>query len=111
MDVQLEAEPIFQAGAVISGVLEIVQDDLAAFGLRDIGELAQVRLVSRIVEKILAGLVPVRGRSPLLERLVMAATTFFEVGSASNDTTSLPVAPSPVTELSASRSRVLNSSA
>lgn len=63
MDVQLEAEPIFQAGAVISGVLEIIQDDPTAFGIQDVGELAQVRLVSRMVDKVLAGLVPVRGRA------------------------------------------------
>lgn len=63
MEVQLEAEPIFQADAVISGVLELIQDDPAAFGVRDLGELGQVRLVSRMVEKMLAGLVPVRGRA------------------------------------------------
>lgn len=61
MAVQLEAEPIFQAGAVISGVLEIIQDDPAAFGVQDLGELGQVRLVSRMLDKVLAGLVPVRG--------------------------------------------------
>jgi len=44
-------------------VLEIIQDDPAAFGVQDVGELAQVRLVSRMVEKVLAGLVPVRGRA------------------------------------------------
>lgn len=63
MDVQLEAEPIFQAGAVISGVLEIIQDEPAAFGLRDLGELGQIRLVSRMLDKVLAGLAPVRGRA------------------------------------------------
>lgn len=67
MDVQLEAEPIFQAGAVISGVLEIIQDDPAAFGVRDLGELGQVRLVSRMLDKVLAGLVPVRGRATKYE--------------------------------------------
>jgi hypothetical protein len=36
VDVELEAEPIYQASAVISGMLEIVQDDPAGFGLRDL---------------------------------------------------------------------------
>lgn len=67
MDVQLEAEPIFQAGAVISGVLEIIQDDPAAFGVQNLGELGQVRLVSRMLDKVLAGLVPVRGRATKYE--------------------------------------------
>jgi hypothetical protein len=62
MTVRLEAEPIFHAGTVISGVLELVQDDPTAFGITDLDELAQVRALSRIVEKLLAGLVPLRGR-------------------------------------------------
>jgi hypothetical protein len=63
MDVQLEAEPIFQAGMAVSGVLEIIQDDPAAFGMSDVGQLAQLRLASRMLDKVLAGLVPVRGRA------------------------------------------------
>lgn len=62
MDVELEAEPIYQASAVISGMLDIVQDDPTAFGLQDLGEMGQLRLVSRMLDKVLAGLVPVRGR-------------------------------------------------
>src|SRR5439155_11152100 len=67
MDVQLEAEPIFQARTVISGVLEIIEDDPAAFGVRDFGELGQIRLVSRLLDKVLVGLVPVRGRATTYE--------------------------------------------
>jgi hypothetical protein len=63
LDVRLEAEPIFQAEAMISGVLEIIQDDPAAFGVQDFGGLGQTRLVSRMLDKVLAGLVPVRGRA------------------------------------------------
>jgi hypothetical protein len=62
MEVRLEAEPIFHAGTVISGVLDLVQDDPSAFGISDLDELAQVRALSRIVEKLLSGLVPLRGR-------------------------------------------------
>lgn len=63
MDVHLEAEPIYQADAVMSGLLEIVQDDPAAFGVKDLSELAQARLMSRMLDKVLAGLVPLRGRA------------------------------------------------
>jgi hypothetical protein len=63
LEVQLETEPIFQAGAVISGLLDIIEDDPVAFGVHDLGELAQTRLVSRLVDKMLAGLVPLRGRA------------------------------------------------
>lgn len=63
LDVQLEAEPIYQADAVMSGLLEIIQDDPAAFGLTDLGALAEARLVSRMLDKVLAGLVPLRGRA------------------------------------------------
>lgn len=61
MEVQLEAEPVFQAGAVTNELLEIVQDDPASFGMSDRLELGQVRLVSKILERMRAGLVPLRG--------------------------------------------------
>lgn len=63
MDVQLEPEPIFEAGMAVSGVLDIIQEDPAAFGMEDLGQLAQIRLTSRMLDKVLAGLVPVRGRA------------------------------------------------
>lgn len=63
MDVQLEPEPIFEAGMAVSGVLDIIQEDPEAFGMEDLGQLAQIRLMSRMLDKVLAGLVPVRGRA------------------------------------------------
>lgn len=63
MEVQLEAEPIFQAGMAVSAVLEIIQDDPTMYGVADVTQLAQVRLMSRMLDKVLAGLVPVRGRA------------------------------------------------
>lgn len=63
MDVQLEAEPIFQAGMAVTGMLDIIQDDPAAFGMTDLSQFAQLRLMSQMLNKVLAGLVPVRGRS------------------------------------------------
>lgn len=63
MDVQLEPEPIFEAGMAVSGVLDIIQDDPPAFGVDDLTQLAQIRLASRMLDKVLAGLVPLRGRA------------------------------------------------
>lgn len=63
MDVQLEPEPIFEAGMAVSGVLDIIQDDPPAFGIDDLTQLAQIRLASRMLDKVLAGLVPLRGRA------------------------------------------------
>jgi hypothetical protein len=61
VDVQLEAEAIFQFNAVISAVLEIVQDDPDTFGLDRNEQFDQVSSVNRILEKLLVSLVPIRG--------------------------------------------------
>jgi hypothetical protein len=61
MDVELEAEPIFRVAAVISSVLDIIQDDSAALGINDLGSLGSAQVVVRLLDKLLAGLVPVRG--------------------------------------------------
>lgn len=63
LEVQLEPEPIFHAGAVIGGVLDIIQDNPAMFGLENLADLATASAVNRMLEKLLAGLVPVRGRA------------------------------------------------
>ena len=63
VEVQLEAEAIFQLNAVVSAVLEIVQDDPETFGLDRNEHFDQVSSVNRILEKLLVGLVPVRGHA------------------------------------------------
>jgi hypothetical protein len=63
LEVELEAEPIYQAGAVISGVLDLLEDNPAMYGVQNVDELADVRAVNRMLERLLAGLVPVRGRA------------------------------------------------
>lgn len=63
VEVRLEAEPIFHVGAIVSGVLDIVQDDPAVFGVQNSAELAQMRAINRMLEKLLVGLVPLRGRA------------------------------------------------
>jgi hypothetical protein len=63
LEVRLEAEPIFHASAVIAGVLDFVQDDPAVFGVQNPAELTQIRAITRMLEKLLVGLVPLRGRA------------------------------------------------
>jgi hypothetical protein len=60
-EVRLEAEPIFQAGTVISAFLEILEEDPALFGMSDTDQLRQMSTIERVLGKLLAGLVPVRG--------------------------------------------------
>jgi hypothetical protein len=61
VEVQLEAEDIFRVSAVVSALLEIIEEDSEIFGLDPYGKLTQVKSVNRILEKLLVGLVPVRG--------------------------------------------------
>lgn len=63
VEVRLEAEAIFQFNAVVSAILEIVQDDPETFGLERNETFDQVSAVNRILEKLLVNLVPVRGHA------------------------------------------------
>ena len=63
LEVQLEADSIFRISAMTSAILEIIEEDAGVFGLDPSGDLAQVKSVGRILEKLLVGLVPIRGRS------------------------------------------------
>lgn len=63
VEVQLEADAIFRVSAVVSALLEIVQEDPKMFGLDLYGELMQVKSMDRILGKLLTGLVPVRGHA------------------------------------------------
>lgn len=61
--VLLESEPLFQARTVMSGVLEIIEDNPAFFGINDLTGIGQAAVMSRMLDKLLVGLVPVRGRA------------------------------------------------
>ncbi|MHB8464247.1 MAG: DUF6414 family protein [Acidimicrobiales bacterium] len=63
VEVELEAEAIFRVSAVLSSVLEIMQENLELFQADSYAELAQASAVNRVIEKLLVGLIPVRGRS------------------------------------------------
>ena len=63
VEVQLEAEAIFRVSAVVSALLEMIQESPELFGLDRYGELVQARAVDRILAKLFVGLVPVRGHA------------------------------------------------
>lgn len=63
LEVQLEADAIFRVNSVASAILEILEEDAEMFGLDSSGDLGQIKSVGRILEKLLAGLVPVRGEA------------------------------------------------
>ncbi|QIN81107.1 hypothetical protein GBA65_21985 (plasmid) [Rubrobacter marinus] len=60
-EVQLEAENVFRMSAVVSAIQDMVQDDAEMFGLDGNEGIVQLRSISRVLEKLLVGLVPVRG--------------------------------------------------
>jgi hypothetical protein len=62
LDVQLEAEPIFRTGTVVAALLDLVRESPAAFGISTTVDLRQAGLMNQILDKLLGGLVPVRGR-------------------------------------------------
>ncbi len=61
VEVTLEADPIFRVSAVITTIREILQENLQLFGVENVGQLAEMRSIGRLLESLLAGLVPIRG--------------------------------------------------
>lgn len=61
VEVQLEAENIFRVRAVISAVLEIIEENPGMFGITPDSNIDMVKSFGRILEKLLVGLVPVSG--------------------------------------------------
>jgi hypothetical protein len=58
-EVELEAEAVFRVSAVLSSILEIVQEN-ADILREESGDLAQAMAANRMIEKLLAGLIPIR---------------------------------------------------
>jgi hypothetical protein len=69
MEVELEAEGIFRISAIVSAMLDILDGSPEIFGSDVHRDLGQVRSVSRVLGNLLAGLVPIRGKS--LEYVVL----------------------------------------
>lgn len=63
LTVELEAEPLFQARTVVSTFLDIVEQDQALMGIANVAGLADAAVLSRMIEKLAAGLVPLRAKA------------------------------------------------
>ena len=55
LEVELEADPIFRVSTFTSTILEILEENADLFGLDVAGELAQMKSVGRILEKLKIG--------------------------------------------------------
>lgn len=62
VDVELEADPIFKVNTAVSSVLEIIQESPQVFGDEAIVSMADARAMQKIIDRLLTGLVPIRGR-------------------------------------------------
>jgi hypothetical protein len=63
VEVELEAEAVFRINAVVSAFLEIVQEDLEIFGVSAPQGVAEARAINRVLDRLLTGLIPIRGRA------------------------------------------------
>ena len=62
VDLELEADPIFKVNAAVSAVIEIVQETPQLFGDDVMASMADARAMQKIINRLLTGLVPIRGR-------------------------------------------------
>jgi hypothetical protein len=62
VDVELEADPIFKVNAAVAAVIEIVQETPQLFDEGVMGSMADARAMQKIINRLLTGLVPIRGR-------------------------------------------------
>lgn len=60
VEVVLTVDPIFSATAAISTMRDLMEESPELFGVRDSAQLAEIRAVGGVLDKLLAGLVPVR---------------------------------------------------
>ena len=62
VEVELEADPIFRMASVIATLREIVEDNEGLFGQAIATGLPEMRSMAQVLESLLVGLVPIRGR-------------------------------------------------
>ena len=60
--VELEADPIFRMASVITTLRELMEDNEEIFGHAITTQLPQMRSMAQVLEGLLVGLVPIRGR-------------------------------------------------
>ena len=63
LEVQLEAEEIYQVAEAMTSVLEILKEDPELFGVTDRLGLREATAVTRMLEQLLVELIPIRARS------------------------------------------------
>ena len=61
VEVVLEADPIFRVNAIITTIREVLEENLQLFSVENVGQLAEIRPIGRLLESLLADLVPIRG--------------------------------------------------
>ncbi len=61
VEVVLEADPIFRVNAIITTIREILEENMQLFSAENVGHLAEMRSIGRLLESLLADLVPIRG--------------------------------------------------
>ena len=62
VEVELATEPIYQCSAMASAISSLIQDNPQLHALRGISGIAQMTEVNQLLEKLIADLVPIRGR-------------------------------------------------
>ncbi len=70
MEVELETAKIFQFSTIIKELVEIIQENTALFGI-DEKSFNEGRSYGRIIEQLLAGLIPIRGLAVDYVRMVL----------------------------------------
>jgi len=61
VEVVLEADPIFRVSAIITTIRGILEENMQLFSSEDVAQLAEMRSIRRLLESLLADLVPIRG--------------------------------------------------
>ena len=62
VEVELEADPIFRMASVITTIRELMEDNEELFGHAITAQLPQMRSMAQVLEGLLVGLIPIRGR-------------------------------------------------
>ncbi|MXW75320.1 MAG: hypothetical protein F4Z58_04650, partial [Acidimicrobiaceae bacterium] len=61
VEVVLEADPIFRVSTIITTIREILEENMQLFSGENVDQLAEMRSIGRLLESLLADLVPIRG--------------------------------------------------
>ena len=62
LEVELEADPIFRMTSIITTLRELMEDNEHLFGNEITTKLPEMRSLARVLDGLLVGLVPIRGR-------------------------------------------------